>query len=123
MDQISFQNTNDNLIRLRRHFDINTKGYDRPALLDLVHVLRVWADMKVEVANFLLQGAKNPVLFYNYALQAKLKMFLRGKECIVFPDGVTARGISTRTFFFVNHLTDGNPMDQAHGRKIRLMIG
>lgn len=87
------------LQRLRRHYDINFKGYDEAALLDMSHTLRVWVDMEEEVSTFLAD--KNPIRFYGYYLGKDLKKYLWGKQYIMAcfpPDGIKLDALQIRQF-------------------------
>jgi hypothetical protein len=86
----SIQNIEDNLVRLRRAYDFNINGYDRPALLDMAHILRVWVDMKNEVNKTL---EKHGRIFHAYSLSTDIKKILRASRepyllSFFYPNGV-----------------------------------
>src|SRR5687767_13671381 len=82
------ENITNNLERLKRQYLINIERYDKPALLDLSAILRLWVDMKDDVQNFFPNQ-----LFRSYTLTGKLKKMLWGNEYVltVLPGGVSTK--------------------------------
>ena len=53
---MKFEEVYINYHRLLRHYQFNLKKYDKIALLDLSHSLRMWVDMKVLVDDYIEQN-------------------------------------------------------------------
>lgn len=83
------ENIDDNLVRLRRQYDICSSNYDRPALKDLAHVLRIWMDMSREVDYYILLN-KPKLKFNSFGIKSEFNRVFRGDEYLVvsFPKGV-----------------------------------
>lgn len=76
------ENMEVNLQRLRRHYEINVKGYDKAALWDMSAVLRNWADMKLDVDSYI--KSRNKIgQFHSYRIPDKVKKFIHQKQHII----------------------------------------
>lgn len=84
------QKININYERLLRQYEINVLKFDKPALLDLSHMLRIWVEMKNDVQTYLDINESAPI-FTNYQLNGKMKKLLWGKDYIFtcFPGSIT----------------------------------
>jgi hypothetical protein len=94
--RIFTENLEDSLTRLKRHYDICVAGYDRAALKDLAHVLRVWADMKMAVDKH-LQLTKPTQKFTAFSLTREFKRMALGYSYLAvgFFKGVTVNASSS----------------------------
>lgn len=69
-------------MRLKRHYDLCIKGYERAAFKDLAHILRVWVDMRGNVDTYLT--INRPLSkFISYALLSKIVRLLRDDQYLV----------------------------------------
>ena len=87
------QNIRINYRRLKRHYDLNLKGYDDIALYDLAHSLRMWVDMKEQVSIYLKTNQPDQ-RFKSYTVNKQLKRLLGRYEYVIacLPKGVTTWG-------------------------------
>lgn len=84
------ENIEDNTVRLQRQYEICQTGYNRPALKDLAHVLRIWMDMSNEVNAYIKQH-KPKHKFTSFSILPIFNRAFRNNGCIVtaFPNGIT----------------------------------
>jgi len=78
------------LVRLERHHEAVARSYDEVSLLDFCHVLRVWADMKGELAT-VLPISDATIGFKTATPPSKLKSYVQGVGFVIayMPGGVT----------------------------------
>jgi len=70
--------------RLIRHRNGAKENRDEICFLDLSHCLRIWADMKNDVQEFLNGNSANPC-FENKRLDRRLANFLKGTNYTFIP--------------------------------------
>lgn len=82
------------LERLRRHYEMALQTYDAVALLDLSHLLRIWADLRSQLPGTLPKSSST-MLFRNASPARKLKQTIGPRPFVLalLPGGIRMRGL------------------------------
>ncbi len=75
--------------RLRRHYEVAVRTYDLVSLLDLSHALRMWTELRTQLATYAPKFASS-IAFKTARPLERIKRAIREKHYAVayFPDGV-----------------------------------